>query len=858
MGQNRGRYFQYIITLILFLYGSKLASAQNTEVPLLTILDQIEELYDVKFSYANEVIENTRSTPPNYNLKLSGILDELSIKTSLTFKFIDERYITISLSQDAFIDLCAFLIDGETQFPLAGASIQVIGTNQTTISNAEGLFLLKNVQADAQIEIRFIGFESRIVNVQEIQETNPCVQLSLYPTISILRDVVLESIFAKGINKTNDGTLKLDVNAFGNLPGLTEPDVLQMIQALPGVNSVDESISNINIRGGTTDENLILWDGIRMYQNGHFFGMISGFNPYLTETVSFYKNGTPARYGESVSGLISMHSSEEFPEKIKGGFQLNMINAGAFAKIPVNEKLVIHTSGRRTFTDLFETPAFKQYFDKVFQDTEITNLQNNQQGTLSSEDDFTFYDFSLKAIYTPTKKDRFKLNFLNIDNSLDFTKSFATENSQTSETSELDQNSIAGGVSWNRNWNEKINSEVLLYGTYYLLDASNLDIFSNQKFEQSNEVVETGAQFNFNWQIKNNYRFTIGYQFTETGISNKQEVNIPLVRNFVKEVLLKHAIYVSNFLELPKTKTNIRAGLRGNYFQKFNTMHIEPRVNIHQKLRNGFALEAAFEQKSQTVTQRIDFQSDFLGVEKRRWVLANDQDVPIVNSTQFSFNIQYQKRNWLIQAEAYSKKVNDITSANQGFQNQLQFVRTTGNYETQGVEFVVNKKTKKWSTWLSYAFAKSDYTFDSLDPSTFPHNFDIRHQVNLATSYSMNKFKIASGVNWYTGRPVSVPVSLDAIEIVNSQPVIRFDAPNTARNDDYFRADVSVEYEFNLSPNTFAKINAAVLNVTNRKNVLNTYFTIDSNNDSENLQINQVEQVSLGLTPNVSLQILFN
>lgn len=857
MGQIRGHSILYIVSLLLFLYGNQQIYAQNTQQPLLTILQQIEELYDVKFSYANEVIENTRFTPPDFSQTLPEILDEVSKKTSLTFKYIDERYIAITTSPGAFINLCATLTNGESGFPLAGATIEVIGTNQVSLSNSEGLFTLKNVQADAQIEIRFLGFESLLVNASSIQGSAPCLTLIMNPQISLLRDVVLESIFAKGINKTNDGALKLDVSSFGNLPGLTEPDVLQMIQALPGVNSADETISNINIRGGTTDENLILWDGIRMYQNGHFFGMISGFNPYLTESVSFYKNGTPARYGESVSGLIAMHSSEEFPEKIKAGFQLNMINAGAFAKIPINEKLVIHTSGRRTFTDLFESPAFKQYFDKVFQDTEITNLQNNQQGQLSSEDDFTFYDFSLKTIYAPTEKDRFKLNFLAIDNSLDFTKTFTTENAQTSETSELDQNSIAGGLSWSRNWNEKINTEVLLYGTYYLIDASNLDIFSNQKFIQSNEVIESGAQFDFNWQLKKNYRLSGGYQFTETGISNRQEVNIPLVRTFVKEVLLKHALYVSNFLEIEATQTSITAGLRLNYFEKFSTTLIEPRVNIHQKLGNGFALEAAFEQKSQTVSQRIDFQSDFLGVEKRRWVLANDDDVPVVNSTQYSFNVQYQKRNWLLQAEAYSKKVNDITSANQGFQNQLQFVRATGNYETQGVEFIINKKTKNWSTWLSYTYAENDYTFENFEPSSFPHNFDIRHQANLATSYSFNNFKISSGINWYTGRPVSIPLSRDAIVIENGQPVIQFEDPNTARNDDYFRADVSVEYDFKLGSNTNAKINAALLNVTNRKNVLNTYFTIDGNSNEENLQINQVEQVSLGLTPNVSLQILF-
>ena len=84
------------------------------------------------------------------------------------------------------------------------------------------------------------------------------------------------------------------------------PDILQKIQAIPGISSINESISNINIRGGSNDQNLLLWDGIKMYHSGHFFGLISAFNPYLTDKVTLTKNGTSSQYNDGVSGTITI------------------------------------------------------------------------------------------------------------------------------------------------------------------------------------------------------------------------------------------------------------------------------------------------------------------------------------------------------------------------------------------------------------------------------------------------------------------------------------------------------------------------------------------------------------------------
>ncbi|HBY68726.1 MAG TPA: hypothetical protein DEG69_13850, partial [Flavobacteriaceae bacterium] len=302
--------------------------------------------------------------------------------------------------------------------------------------------------------------------------------------------------------------------------------------------------------------------------------------------------------------------------------------------------------------------------------------------------------------------------------------------------------------------------------------------------------------------------------------------------------------------------TVINAGVRASYFDKFEEFLIEPRLSIHQKLGNGFSAEAMGEYKSQTTTQRIDFESDFLGVEKRRWVLANNDNVPILESKQASLGFGYDKNNWLVTLEGFYKKVSGITTSNQGFQNQFQFVKATGNYTANGLEFVFNKKARRFSTWVSYLFMQNDYTFETLIPSEFPNNIDIRHSATVAGSYSLNKFKLALGINWHSGKPYTIPVLGEEIIEVNGQDAIQYDIPNNERLPDYFRADFSAEYLWGISQRVDAKINVAVLNLLNKENTLNIRYALDADDAGES-RVNQVEEISLGLTPNISIQVLF-
>ena len=260
--------------------------------------------------------------------------------------------------------------------------------------------------------------------------------------------------------------------------------------------------------------------------------------------------------------------------------------------------------------------------------------------------------------------------------------------------------------------------------------------------------------------------------------------------------------------------------------------------------------------KHQTTTQIIDFQEDFLGVENRRWILANngifDQedtayDVPVVESMQGSIGLFYNKSGWLVSAEGYYKNVDGITTKSQGFQNQYQYVNATGNYHVFGADFLIRKRFTKLNTWLSYSYVDNNYEFDDLTDARFSSNFDITHSISFAATYSVKNFNISAGMNWHSGKPTTKPV--EGNEISNEE--INYQAANSKRLDDYMRVDIAAQYKFNLSKKVKASASLSVWNLFNQDNVTNVYYKI------VNDVVQEVKQNSLGLTPNVSFRVSF-
>ncbi|MFS4484029.1 TonB-dependent receptor plug domain-containing protein [Hyunsoonleella sp. 2307UL5-6] len=709
-------------------------------------------------------------------------------------------------------------------------------------------------QLELDTNLKFSILNKRFVTIVKLKQSNAIIREQL-------EEVVINNYLTSGITKLNDGSLVLRPEKFGILPGLIEPDVLQTIQALPGIFSVEESVSNINIRGGTHDQNLILWDGIKMYQSGHFFGLISAFNPYTTTQVNVSKNGTPARFGDGVSGVIDMQLSDTIDGIFNAGAGFNLINAHAYAKIPLSHNTEIQLSTRRSITDAIVTPTYNQYFKRVFQDSDLSNNAQSDN-IISQNEDFSFYDITTKFLYNISKKDKLRLHFMTINNALNYEEQSKINDRSEALNSNLSQQNFAYGLSYTRDWNSAFSTKAQLYVTNYDLDATNFDIINNQRLIQENEVFDGSARLDLNYKPNQNFKFNLGYQFSEIGISNLEDVNNPNFRSFVRDVARSNSVYAESAFLSTNAKTRLNIGIRANHLDISNNLLFEPRLNFSQRFLNVFRVELLGEFKSQTASQIIDLQNDFLGIEKRRWTLANDRSeveiqngkslfpVPVVQSKQASAGIHFNKNKFLISVEAFIKNVDGITTRSQGFQNQYQFEYAIGSYEIKGLDVLINKHFEDVvSTWLGYSYSNNEYTFPTLNNGqSFPNNADVRHALTFASTYTYGNFKLAAGFNWFSGRPTTLPTFIQN----ENDTRINYSNPNGSRLEDYIRADISATYNLKVSEGVKAVIGTSLWNVLNQQNVLNRYYILDEDNN-----VSPIENVALGITPNVSFRVIF-
>lgn len=190
-----------------------------------------------------------------------------------------------------------------------------------------------------------------------------------------------------------------------------------------------------------------------------------------------------------------------------------------------------------------------------------------------------------------------------------------------------------------------------------------------------------------------------------------------------------------------------------------------------------------------------------------------------------------------------------MTSRSQGFQNQFQFTSDIGTVIVKGIDFLINKRFNDFSSWLSYSYSKNDYKFENLNSNnSFPNTLDLRHVVNTSITYNLDNFRIGLGINWHSGRPYTQPSNFQD----DTNSIIEYESPNSSRLSAYFRTDISAIYNLKLSGSIRGEIGASIWNVFNQTNIINRYYTFDSNNT-----IVEINNRSLKFTPNLSFRLNF-
>ncbi len=826
------------LPLFIILFSSVKVSSQNS-FSFLEELKLVENKFDVKFSYVISNIENIQLQEKISDIStLTEILTYINSKTFLIATKIDERFISIAPKLDK-IKICGYLFDKDAK-PINNATIIVSGKFYGTISNDSGAFTLENLKISDNIEFRYLGYKSTLKNVNElISPISDCIKLTMVEEEVELNEVFIKNYITNSLSKLKDGTVQLNTKNFNILSGQVEPDLLQTSQILPGVESLNESISNINVRNGVSDQNVIFWDNIKLYNPTHFFGLISAINPYLTKNISIIKNGTSAKYNDGVSSTILLESDNNPQKKLSGGIGANFISYDGFIKVPVSDKLELKTSFRNSNNNWFNTPTYKSYFNKTF--------QNSAVGTSTSNSNFSFYDVNVSLLYYLNASNHLKVNYIKINNDLNY---FEAEGSNLAD--KIKQNSDAIGLTYNSMINSKTKTEVSGYLSKYSLLSNNYRDNQQQLSIQENEVLENSIKATLNYTLNDYLTLETGYQLNETGVLSRTNVNNPLYNRVQRSVMLNHSVFTeTNFTN---NLWYVRAGLRFNYFGKINQTTIEPRINVSYSFNENLNLNARFETKSQYTSQVIDYLDDFLGVETRRWVMA-DENIPLIKSEQFSMGGTFKKNNFLVDLSLFHKNITGILISGQGFQNQIQNKRWDGEQKTAGLEVLLNQRNKKAEFWVSYTLSASDLLFKQIGENYFPSNNDIRHSSTIGFNFHFNE-RLNTSVSGIikSGKPFTAINKEQETTQNGNFTVVNYATLNNDRLKAYSRIDFSINYLF-LKKQTFqSNLKFGVLNVLDKQQVLDTYYIVDHDDSSKARQINIK---SLEFTPNLSLRVTF-
>nr|WP_281422460.1 TonB-dependent receptor plug domain-containing protein [Aquimarina litoralis] len=711
-----------------------------------------------------------------------------------------------------------------------------------------------------------------------------CDTISLRPEIQSLGQVLVKEYLTGGIQKNQDASVNISTKKLRVLPGLVEPDVLQSLQLLPGINSPTEDPAGLYIRGGTPGQNLVLWDGIKMYQSGHFFNQISSFNPFITENVQVYRGGTSVRYGDRISGVVVIESDNDLTDELQVGGGLNFTHGDVYIKLPLSDKLGIMLAGRRSTTDIYQNITYNNLVRKVFQNTRA-NIPDANDDPLpnegSREDDFSFSDSNLKVLWQPNENNTVKFSAIFAENRLDNNKNLPIPgtNELTNIKDILKIRNSGFSLNWDRKYQNDISQNINFYFSSYdqRYNFINSPLVSDTDNEQNlainNEVNDIGGEYALHLPIAKKHSLNLGYQFTY----NRTEYEI-IDSNFLDDDIglngngTNHTIYSEYKYKTPKTFINI--GVRGSQLSNANAFFVEPRMFSSYQLWDNFTLNTSAELKNQQLNNYLTYNSTSgvfptLPVSDNVWILSNnstegldeeDRFIRVVKSMQFTLGGLYTYKGWNFDLEGYYKKITDVSSLSDlildlALPNDDESDIFYGEEERFGIDLLIKKRINNYRFWTGYSYSKTISTFPLVQDSYFPGNFDQRHVFNFSQTLTINNFEFAMGWNYATGRPFTrlFRDNNDFDGVVTDPRGI-----NTSRYKDYHRLDVSALYRFKLDRDKDwqGMVGVSIRNLYNRKNVISQGYR-ENVDENFNFFIESFDNESLRFTPDLVLRFNF-
>jgi hypothetical protein len=860
---------------LLFAGGSVSGQVADTLVvsgnfrnsPVIGFLDKLTTEYSISFYYDPERLNNVVINQTFLNTPVEEAVALILKETPYRSIRFQDAYIVIpreeekdisSMSRESYLDsgiytlqignpdeagryktasITGHITDGATGDPLESATIQVSDTRFAAVSDRNGKYSITLSPGLYKLKISCIGFDAMDYNIKLISSGNLDVTLN---EESILIDGVVIKSRRADHNVTSNQMSLIEVNreAIQQLTlTIGTKDIIRSMTLMPGVKSAGEFGSDIIVRGGGSDQNLILIEGAPVFNTAHIFGLLSVVNADALESAVLYKGNIPARFGERVSSVMDLKIRQDNDEIFWGTGGIGIIDSRLTLGIPIiKKKLSVLVGGRTTYSD---------YLLHLMPDTYLKNSSAY------------FFDMNGLITYNINKANELSLSGYRSYDLFDYVHNL-----------KYDYGNTLGSIKWSHKVSNRLHTNLQgSYSNYKINRYNETNVF--EKTVITSELSYASARLNATYTFRTDDNLDFGvqsifYRIQPGSLSPLDEASVISPFKLNPEQALENAIYIAGKFELGSI-ISINAGLRYSYYdfrgpdriyiyesespritgaiidsvsyEKNEVIKtysgIEPRISLKFQLNSSSSVKLNYNRANQYISL-VSYSA--VPTPDDRWKLSDPFVKPVI-CDQVAIGYYKNFRQNLIETslEVYYKKLQNLVEYKNGAQillnPYLETALLNASGESYGVEFFIKKSLGSLDGWFGYTWSRSlkktsgIYEDEIINDNTwYPSSFDIPHDLTLMATYHLNRrWQVSGTFKYNSGRAITLPENK---YIIDNEYVIQFSERNKYRLPDYHRLDLSITMGESLRAKKKWKGSwtLAVINVYGRDNAYSVFY----------------------------------
>lgn len=861
-------FLQLVFVLILAASSSTLLCQSRMlsfdDAGLGEVIRAIEGKSDYVFNYDPNLLEGYHFSGEVDAGKVTDALKDLLYDSPYTYA-LDGNTVLVFRPEPKTYRVCG-TVGGFANEPLIAANIAAVQTNLGGQSDELGFFDFElTADKNQKIQISYLGYHPVSFMVQDlVKDGCPVYRLSidqeLWTGEIVVRDYLLD-----GISEGKAfGGFGLDFDQLSKNHSNVEHDILKTAQLLPGINSIDDSATNLQIRGSSPGQNMILWEGAPVYNAGHVFGMISAINPFSVSGVNIYKGAHDPKYDNRVGGIVDISLTDSIGNAFHGSLGTTLTEVHANLEVPIiDDRLALVLSGRQSIRGVYDSPTLQSYTDKVFQFSLIDD-QASGHGSLNSEQLLNYNDWNAKLLYQAS--DRLRASFGVYNNQQDFEYSFSFDDDPFLSVDKIAVNTrIINSeieLELSEKWSGLFSFYSSLYNNRYNAKESENEVLL-RNYSQFNVIQDNSLTLSNSYKPSPNWVFNAGYEYNTKSVGFDLGDDVNFDPDFLAE-RNERAGFHNVFLSANHSgkKTRIDAGVRTTYYQERNTWTHSPRLSLQYFINEKLKVKIDGGVYHQFISQVRNFGSRQISVDNPLWILnASDSQLSQV-AKKIAAGFVFRDRGWLVDIDAYYNHTDGLSTLTPLFglvSGSSPFSK--GSSTVLGLDVLLKKKWSRFNTWINYSFGVNKNNFPELFDEDFFSPNDIRHNVSVVSSFKVKGLQFSLSSNYHSGLPFSSPeVVFNEDDEQAVDPFLYFldyQQFNENRLKPYIRFDLNVNYRFDLGrkEKLEAEISLSFINIFNAKNIASREYDLVYDEEDDTYTLAYINKALLGRTPLLLLRV---